>query len=293
MESCRPTGPRNSRGCVTAMPGVRRAGRSPGRARSAGRRWLLLLAHGAGLLGAPAAAAAQRRAEDERVLALAAISIFGTAAADERLRDALHGPGPPAARAVAHAVEPLGRSRNALAGIAASYAAARLSRHPAWARATLHVAGGYLAADAVEATLKAVVDRARPEAELGPYAFHARAAGEHHHSFPSGHTTHAFALAAGISHEADRPWVTVATYGTAALVGWSRVHDDAHWSSDVVAGSLVGTSVSLAAIRWQERRERRRAGARPPPGDAGGPDTTAARWHVVVVPGGVAASITF
>lgn len=271
-----------------------RAPRRPrGRTTDAGRRRLLLLAHGAALLGAPVAAAAQHRADHDRRWALAAISIIGTAAADEQLRDALHGPGPPVARAAARTVEPLGRSRTALAGFAASYAGARLSRRPAWARATLRVAGGYLAADAVEATIKAAVDRARPEAGLGPYAFHARTASGRHHAFPSGHSTHAFALAAGIAHEADRPWVTVTSYGTAALVGWSRVHDDAHWSSDVVAGAVLGTSVSLVTIHWLERREGRREGARSPPLGGGPADTTAARWRVVVVPGGVAASIDF
>lgn len=57
--------------------------------------------------------------------------------------------------------------------------------------------------------------------------------------------------------------MTVAAYGAATLVAWSRVHDEAHWPSDVVAGALTGTTMSLTTIGWLERREAtRQPGAR-------------------------------
>ena len=98
--------------------------------------------------------------------------------------------------------------------------------------------------------LKPLVGRARPPVEAGAYAFRAFAGTDARHAFPSGHATHAFALAAGVADEVRRPWLTAAAYGTAALVGWSRVHDDQHWASDVVAGAAVGTAASLSVGRW-------------------------------------------
>lgn len=240
------------------------------------RRWLVGSLSSAGFLGlllTARPAAAQLRPESDRFWTLAAIAVLGSAAADRPLADALRGPGPPVLRSTADLVEPLGRAQVALVGLGASYAAARLAHRPAWARATLHVAAGFVAASGVTGVVKPIVDRARPEAGLGPYAFHDARAGEHHHAFPSGHATHAFALAAGIAEEAHRPWVTAVTYGAATLVAWSRVHDEAHWTSDVIAGAVVGTSASLTTIEWLERREERRGH---PAADAGTPRTAEA-----------------
>lgn len=44
--------------------------------------------------------------------------------------------------------------------------------------------------------------------------------------------------------------MTAATYGAASLVGWSRVYEDRHWTSDVVGGALLG----IATSRWTVRR---------------------------------------
>ncbi|HEU4630123.1 MAG TPA: phosphatase PAP2 family protein [Gemmatimonadaceae bacterium] len=243
----------------------------------------------AALLLAPTRAVAQLRPHDARVWSAAAVAFVGAALADEPIRDELRGPGAPVWRITAHDVEPLGRAVVDLAGLGTSYVVARLAHQPRWARATVHVAAGYLAADAVTAVLKPTVGRARPRAELGPHDFRAFTTGDDRGSFPSGHATHAFALAAGIAEEAHRPWVTAVAYGTAALVGWSRIHADAHWASDVVAGAVVGTSASLTTIDWLHRRDGAPAAT---PHDA---RTTRepATWHVRVAPRVVRVTVRF
>lgn len=65
-----------------------------------------------------------------------------------------------------------------------------------------------------------------------------------HHSFPSGHATAAFALAAVLAVAA--PAWRAAFYALATLVAVSRVAVDAHFLSDVVAGGLVGWAVGHA-----------------------------------------------
>lgn len=61
-----------------------------------------------------------------------------------------------------------------------------------------------------------------------------------HTSAPSGHAAMAFALATSLSDEIHNPWVTAGLYTLAAGTAWSRVNDDVHWFSDVVAGAAVG-----------------------------------------------------
>lgn len=63
-------------------------------------------------------------------------------------------------------------------------------------------------------------------------------------SFPSGHTTAAFAVATLMANVyKDKPWVGVLSYGLATGVGLSRVYDNMHWSSDVFIGAALGFAV--------------------------------------------------
>lgn len=59
-------------------------------------------------------------------------------------------------------------------------------------------------------------------------------------SAPSGHTAMAFALATSLSDEIHNRWVTAGLYAAATATAWSRVNDNAHWTSDVVAGAALG-----------------------------------------------------
>lgn len=61
-------------------------------------------------------------------------------------------------------------------------------------------------------------------------------------SFPSGHTSTAFVAAELLHQEYGHlsPWISVAGYGTAALTGYFRMQNNAHWLGDVVAGAAFG-----------------------------------------------------
>jgi len=64
-------------------------------------------------------------------------------------------------------------------------------------------------------------------------------------SFPSGHTATAFATATSLTYAYGWKAGLVA-YPLAAFVGASRMADDMHWLSDVVAGAFVGIIVGRA-----------------------------------------------
>ncbi len=61
-----------------------------------------------------------------------------------------------------------------------------------------------------------------------------------HSAFPSGHTAMAFTVATALARSTPDHWSDVAFYGLASLTAVSRLNDDYHWTSDVVAGALVG-----------------------------------------------------
>jgi len=60
------------------------------------------------------------------------------------------------------------------------------------------------------------------------------------HSFPSGHTSASFSSAAYIHQRYGYKKGRFA-YLAAAFVGWTRIHANKHYTSDVLAGAAVGT----------------------------------------------------
>ena len=83
--------------------------------------------------------------------------------------------------------------------------------------------------------LKVAVGRERPN-------------GQDNKSFPSGHTSNSFALAAVA--ERHYGWkVGVPAYVLAAVVGASRIQQDKHYLSDVVAGATLGYIVGRTVVR--------------------------------------------
>lgn len=73
--------------------------------------------------------------------------------------------------------------------------------------------------------------------------------GSSNNSFPSGHTTTAFAAAAFMQHEYKdvSPWYGVAGYAAATATGILRLYNNRHWVGDVVAGAGFGIlSTNLA-----------------------------------------------
>jgi hypothetical protein len=83
--------------------------------------------------------------------------------------------------------------------------------------------------------LKLSIDRNRPDAN-GPGGQSSTGSTRSESSFPSLHTTLAWALVTPYAQEYDAPWL----YGLAATVNLGRVASRDHWFSDTVAGAMIG-----------------------------------------------------
>ncbi len=112
--------------------------------------------------------------------------------------------------------------------------------------------GQHLGMDLMEATIlsgtitqliKVTVRRERPIRDDGT-----RAGG---FAFPSGHAAATFAAATVLQQHLGWKWA-VPTYTVASYVAMSRLVDDRHWASDVVAGATEGIIIGRS-VTWHGR----------------------------------------
>lgn len=116
------------------------------------------------------------------------------------------------------------------------------------------VMGGILAEG-----LQMAIGRARPQRDVNnahDFVFGKGFSDEDYTSFPSAHTTVAFAAATAASREVQRSWpaaaryVTPISYSIATLVGLSRMFKNKHWASDVVASAGLGAYSAVLFDRY-------------------------------------------
>lgn len=94
-------------------------------------------------------------------------------------------------------------------------------------------------------SVKYAVGRVRPNSATSTFEFKPFSGNQ---SFPSGHTSQAFAVATAIAENYPSWWVQAMCYGGAGLVGYARIEQNAHYTSDVVAGALLGWSVARMVV---------------------------------------------
>lgn len=148
-------------------------------------------------------------------------------------------------------------------------ALALIAWHAAGWRAAGHLALSGLLGALVYSLCKWVVGRRRPVVGILPFDFEPFVEGFRglggvaNLSFPSGHTTLAFATAACLAIQIPR-WAWL-FYAGAALVGIERVGENAHYLSDVVAGAGVGTLSAYIVFWWMQSVEAKRRAAESDP----------------------------
>ena len=102
-------------------------------------------------------------------------------------------------------------------------------------------------------TIKPLVERARPWLtleEITPLVHE-----KDPHSFPSGHSTSAFAAAVAWALCTQKIWMRVLAVGAAACMALSRLYVGVHYPSDVLCGSLIGAMCGWIVWKVWNRRE--------------------------------------
>ncbi|RYY85463.1 MAG: phosphatase PAP2 family protein [Chitinophagaceae bacterium] len=128
-----------------------------------------------------------------------------------------------------------------------------LSKNRKMQTTTLLATQSYITAVLVSGTVKILTGRERPylvnPASLeangrfrGPFETERGENGRvANRSFPSGHTTAAFAAATVYALEyRNKPWVPILAYSAASLIGLSRISENKHWATDVLVGAALG-----------------------------------------------------
>jgi membrane-associated phospholipid phosphatase len=142
------------------------------------------------------------------------------------------------------------------------YAIGKLADNERMADLGLHGTEAVFVATLANGVIKGLAGRARPYVDPDNSADFSLGRGflnEEFRSFPSGHTTAAFAAAAAVTEETRRWWpkytwlIGTAMYGGAALGGVSRMYNNYHWASDVIMGAAIGTLAGLKVPKYHHR----------------------------------------
>jgi hypothetical protein len=147
----------------------------------------------------------------------------------------------------------LGTAGHIIPVLAGSYLMERIAGRRRTADDVVDAAAGYAASDIIDGLLKSAVGRERPMVSGNPERFHAFTSHGDFHSFPSGHLTHITSIAAAAAIESHEPWVRALGISATTLVAWQRIHADQHWTSDVIAGALLGDFVSSSVVHQLRR----------------------------------------
>lgn len=107
-------------------------------------------------------------------------------------------------------------------------------------RLGLKLAEAFLLQATAMVSLKFLVGRERPASGTSNDSFNPFNTSWAFTSFPSGHTSTAFALASVIANDTDQIGWKITAWSLASAIGFSRIYNNEHWLSDVVAGALIG-----------------------------------------------------
>ncbi|HKK08224.1 MAG TPA: phosphatase PAP2 family protein [Gemmatimonadota bacterium] len=137
---------------------------------------------------------------------------------------------------------------------AAAWGGGRLAGSARFERAGRDAVEALVAADAVAVGGKVLLGRGRPYATSDPDRFSPLAFHEADQSYPSGHATRVFALAAvAVGDFPDQRWLPWVAWPAATAVAASRVVGKSHWVTDVAAGAALGILSSRVVLRLNAR----------------------------------------
>jgi hypothetical protein len=166
---------------------------------------------------------------------------LGLYAVDEDIRDFFQDNQSDSDDTIATIAEPFGNGFVVVPALGGLYLYGYFADNNRLVRTSLLSLESFVVSGVITTAIKYTGHRHRPDADDGAYEWNGPAFSSDHVSFPSGHSTTAFAVASVISSEyASTGYVPYIAYGVASLTALSRIYDDRHWASDVLFGSAIG-----------------------------------------------------
>jgi membrane-associated phospholipid phosphatase len=153
----------------------------------------------------------------------------------------------PGAKDAAHVFTTIGNGPAAAAVLGIAYLSARRAHDDRFAEASSLAVESLVDAGIWIFALKSVATRVRPGNPDANRFFHYGV--PDNNSFPSGHAMGAFSLASVFAElYRDTKWVPWVSYGTATVIGASRLVLGRHFPSDVIVGAVLGTSIGRGVV---------------------------------------------
>ncbi|MEJ2617689.1 MAG: phosphatase PAP2 family protein [Ignavibacteriaceae bacterium] len=104
----------------------------------------------------------------------------------------------------------------------------------------------------ITTVLKVGLGRTRPYTGNDPFDFFNFKLTNDFVSFPSGHSTTAFAVSSVLAAKINNIYASIALYGLAGLTMYQRIYSDNHWFSDTFAGAVISTVIGNAIVKLNE-----------------------------------------
>ena len=152
--------------------------------------------------------------------------------------------------------EPFGNGTYSFPALVGFYLYGRFGENEKMERTALLAAESFLVTGLFTTVLKVSTGRHRPSKDNNSSTYDGP--NTSNKSFPSGHTSTAFAIATVVANEYEEvPLVAPISYGIATLTGLSRINDNHHWASDVFFGAALGYFTSKTILRLHSNKKGR------------------------------------
>lgn len=171
------------------------------------------------------------------VAALGGAAVVGMVLLDEPIRDFFRDNQSATADDVSEVVEYLGRFSVVAPIGGAIMLGGLIAKEPEVIRVGGRAIAAVLAAQVVVQPVKYIAGRLRPSGtddalDFEPFSGNA--------SFPSGHSSVAFAFFGSLAMDVGNPWAAAGLYLVAGSVAWQRMYASAHWFTDVSVSAVIG-----------------------------------------------------
>ena len=173
---------------------------------------------------------------------------------DEEIRDVFEDNRSSTTDDFANLFEPFGNGLVTIPALAAFYVFGYYDENDKAKRTALIATESFLITGLYTTILKVSMGRHRPSAGASSTSFDGFTTDQK--SFPSGHTSTAFAIATVIANKYEEtPYIKPISYGIASLTGLSRINDEKHWASDVFFGAALGYFTSKTILKLHNNKK--------------------------------------